>query len=156
MHANIFTSDFDEDFRGLVKRARLGWRAGTEQLGISLYELAPGAPREFSKYHLQYANEELLIVLSGRPTLRTPDGERRLEKGEIAPFPVGRRGAHQLFNETDEPVRYLMLSTMNAPDVMAYPDEGRVGLISRPRGSRGDEEELAAWFRLDDQVDYWE
>jgi uncharacterized cupin superfamily protein len=156
MDANIFTSEFDDDFRGLAKRARLGWRAGTERLGVSLYELASGAPRELSKYHLQYANEELLIVLSGRPTLRTPDGERRLEEGEIAVFPIGARGAHQVFNETDEPVRYLMLSTMNAPDVMAYPDEGRVGLISRPPGSRGDEEELAAWFRLDDQVDYWQ
>ncbi len=129
---------------------------GTEKLGISLYELAPGAPRELSTYHLQYANEELLIVLSGHPTLRTPDGERRLEEGEVTVFPVGPRGAHQLFNETDEPVRYLVLSTMNAPDVMAYPDEGRVGMISRPPGSRGDEEELAAWFRLDDQVDYWD
>jgi hypothetical protein len=50
-------------------------------------------------------------------------------------------------------VRYLMLSTMNAPDVVAYPDSGKVGGINRQPGSAGDEDELAAWFRLEDQVD---
>jgi hypothetical protein len=39
-----------------------------------------------------------------------------------------------------------MLSTMNAPDVVAYPDSGKVGVINRPPGSAGDEDELAAWF----------
>jgi uncharacterized cupin superfamily protein len=156
VEANIFTERFDEDFKDLVKRARLGRRAGSEQIGLSLYELGPGAPREAVKYHLQHANEELLIVLSGSPTVRTPEGERRLDAGDVVVFPAGRRGAHQVFNETDEPVRYLMLSTMNAPDVMEYPDDGKIGVISRPPGSTGDEDELAAWFRLEDQVDYWD
>ena len=49
-----------------------------------------------------------------------------------------------------------MLSEMNAPDVMVYPDSAKVGVISRPPGSPGDEDELAAWFRVSDQVDYWE
>jgi uncharacterized cupin superfamily protein len=156
LDANINTDRFEEDVRGLVKRARLGWRAGTERLGASLYELAPRCPRELAKYHLQYANEELLVVLSGTPTLRTPSGKRRLEEGDVVVFPAGPRGAHQVFNETDDPVRYLMMSTMNSPDVMEYPDEGKVGMISRPPGSPGDEDELAAWFRLDDQVRYWD
>jgi uncharacterized cupin superfamily protein len=103
------------------------------------------------KYHLQHANEELLIVLTGAPTVRTPDGERQLQSGRRGRIP-GRRGAHQIFNEAEGPVRYLMLSTMKAPDVMEYPDEGKVGIISRPPGSPGDEDELAAWFRLEDQV----
>jgi uncharacterized cupin superfamily protein len=156
VEANIFTSQFDEDIRGLAKRARLGRHAGTERIGLSLYELGPRCPREVSKYHLQYANEELLIVLSGTPTLRTPSGERHLKEGEVVAFPAGRQGAHQVFNETDEPVRYLMLSTMNAPDVMEYPDDGKIGVISRPPGSQADEDEFAAWFRLSDQVGYWD
>ena len=47
-------------------------------------------------------------------------------------------------------------STMNAPGVVAYPDSGKVGVINRPPGSAGDEDELAAWFRLEDQVDSWD
>jgi hypothetical protein len=40
--------------------------------------------------------------------------------------------------------------------VVPYPDSGKVGVINRPPGSAGDEDELAAWFRLEDQVDSWD
>jgi uncharacterized cupin superfamily protein len=75
VQANIFTRRFDEDFRGLAKRARVGRHAGTEQIGLSVYELAPKCPRDVSKYHLQHANEELRIVLSGTPTVTTPSDQ---------------------------------------------------------------------------------
>jgi uncharacterized cupin superfamily protein len=152
--ANVFHPQFDEGEPGGPRRARLGWQAGTARLGVSLYELPPGERR--GAYHYQHANEELLVVLSGSPHLRTPDGSRQVEAGEVVAFPRGRRGAHKVENRTDDVVRYLMLSEMNAPDVMVYPDSGKVGVISRPPGSRGDEDELAAWFRLSDQVHYWE
>jgi uncharacterized cupin superfamily protein len=152
--ANTFDPQFDEGEPGGPQRARLGWQAGTERLGISLYELPAGERR--SAYHYQHANEEMLIVLTGRPHLRTPAGERQLEPGEVRGFPRGERGAHKLENRTGETVRCLMISEMNAPDVMVYPDSDKVGVISRPPGSRGDEDDLAAWFRLSDQVDYWE
>ena len=42
-------------------------------LGASLYELERG---DFMIYHAHHGSEELLIVLRGRPTLRTPSGER--------------------------------------------------------------------------------
>jgi hypothetical protein len=45
---------------------------------------------------------------------------------------------------------------MNAPEAVVYPDSEKVGVLSRPPGSVGDENELAAWFRLRDQVDYWD
>jgi uncharacterized cupin superfamily protein len=152
--ANTFDPQFDEGEPGGPRRARLGRQAGTERLGISLYELPAGERR--SAYHYQHANEEMLIVLTGRPHLRTPAGERQLEPGEVRGFPRGERGAHKLENRTGETVRYLMISEMKAPDVMVYPDSDKVGVISRPPGSRGDEDDLAAWFRLSDQVDYWE
>jgi uncharacterized cupin superfamily protein len=154
MAANVFDPRFDEGEPGEARRARLGWQAGTAQLGISLYQLPAGERR--TAYHFQHANEEMLIVLAGSPHLRTPDGWRQLEAGEVASFPRRGRGAHKLENRTEEDVRYLMLSEMNAPDAIVYPDSNKVGVISRPPGSRGDEDELAAWFRLSDQVDYWE
>ena len=43
---------------------------------------------------------------------------------------------------------------MNAPEAIVYPDSGKVGVLSRPPGSAGDEQEFAAWFRLGDQVDF--
>jgi uncharacterized cupin superfamily protein len=152
--ANGFEPEFDEGAPGGPRRARLGWQVGTERLGLSLYELPPAA--RGAPYHYQHGNEELLIVLVGRPHLRTPSGWRQLQPGEVASFPRGAAGAHKVENRTDDAVRFLMLSEMNAPDVMMYPDSEKVGIISRPPGSRGDEDEMAAWFRQSDQVDYWD
>ena len=43
----------------------------------------------------------MLIVLEGAPSLRTPDGERVLERGEVVSFPRGEGGAHQIVNRSD-------------------------------------------------------
>jgi uncharacterized cupin superfamily protein len=57
-------------------------------------------------------SEELMVVLRGQPTLRTGEGERRLGEGEVVHFPTGPDGAHAISNETNQPVRYLMASTL--------------------------------------------
>jgi uncharacterized cupin superfamily protein len=152
--ANVFKPEWSSVARDGSKRARIGRQAGSKRLGASLYEL-PGDARPWP-YHYQHANEEMIIVLSGQPHLRTPAGWRQLEPGEVIAFPRGPAGAHQVENRGDEPARYLILSEMNAPEVIVYPDSDKVGVMSRPPGSAGDEDELAAWFRLGDQVDYWE
>jgi uncharacterized cupin superfamily protein len=151
--ANVLDPEWSEEREG-NKRSRIGRQAGAERIGMSVYELPAGA-RPWP-YHYQHANEEVIIVLSGRPHLRTPEGWRQLEPGEAVAFPRGPAGAHQVENRADDPARYLMLSEMNAPEAIVYPDSGKVGVLSRPPGSAGDEDELAAWFRLGDRVDYWE
>ncbi|HET7573148.1 MAG TPA: cupin domain-containing protein [Gaiellaceae bacterium] len=98
------------------------------RLGASVYELGPG---NFAVYHAHHGSEELLIVLRGRPTLRTPDGERLLEEGEVVHFPPGREGAHGFRNDGDEPVRYLVAGTRVSPEVVEYPDLGQVTAQSR-------------------------
>ena len=115
---NLFEPEFDggSERPGFAsRRARLGRQAGAERLGASLYELPPG--QAAWPYHSHLANEELLIVVRGRPQLRGPDGWRPLAEGELVSFPVGERGAHQIVNRTDEPVRVLLVSEMNAPDI---------------------------------------
>jgi uncharacterized cupin superfamily protein len=112
------------------RRARVGAEAGCEQLGASLYELAPGQEMVFH-YHVQ--REELLIVLAGRLALRTAVGWEELPEGEVVAFPRGERGAHGYANRTDEPVRVLMVSEMNAPNISVYPDANQVGVFDAPR-----------------------
>ena len=117
--ANVFEPDFDAErdeppFRW--QRARLGRQAGARELGASLFEVPAGAAT--FPLHAHYANEELLIVLSGQPTLTGFDGASRLlEAGEVVACPAGRAGAHRLDNQTDEPVRILIVSTMKAPEI---------------------------------------
>ncbi len=132
--------------------AQVGRVAGSESLGASIYETPPG--NSLNPYHWHAANEEMLVVISGRPTLRTPDGERELAEGEVVAFPVGERGAHKLINRTDEPTRVLIVSEMNAPDVCVYPDSGKVMAREQAPGTQATG--LRALFRLEDEVDYWE
>jgi uncharacterized cupin superfamily protein len=65
-------------------------------------------------------------VLRGRPTLRTPDGERQLDEGEVVHFPTGSKGAHGLRNDTGDTVRYIMAGTRVSPEVVEYPDSKQV------------------------------
>ena len=106
--SNIWTEEWDEgeDWSGGGGRWKVLPRGA--QMGATVYELGPG---NFNVYHFHHGSEEMLFVLSGRLTLRTPEGERQLEAGEVVHFPVGPEGAHGQRNDTDEPVRYLMVST---------------------------------------------
>jgi uncharacterized cupin superfamily protein len=105
---------------------RMGPGVGAEDTGATLYELPPG--QSLCPYHYEYGEEEWLIVLEGRPSLRTPEGTEILEKSELAFFPKGPAGAHEVRNDTDSPVRVLMWSTVVYPTATAYPDSGKVGL----------------------------
>ena len=61
------------------KDAWVGAHVGAELIGGSMYELEPGD--QLWPYHTHHANEEWMIVLRGRPTLRTPEGEQELARG---------------------------------------------------------------------------
>jgi uncharacterized cupin superfamily protein len=152
---NVFDPEWDggEEREGFVYRdAALGWQGGAERLGASLYELAPGS--RLFPYHFHMANEEMLVVLSGRPHLRTPEGWRELDEGEVVFFCVGERGAHQVENRRDAPIRLLMVSEMVGPEIAVYPDSGKLGVRDPAPGSR--EKRMRENFRLADAVDYWD
>ena len=114
------------------KDGYVGARIGAELIGGSVYEIPPG--KKHWPYHVHHGNEEWAIVLRGRPTLRTPEGERELVEGDVACFPRGKAGAHGLVNRSDEPARVLMLSTLLLPDVIEYPDSGKVSATSPADG----------------------
>jgi uncharacterized cupin superfamily protein len=133
---NIERPDFswdDSDPDGFrAGMARLGGLLGAKETGISVYELPPG--QAVCPYHYECGEEEWLLVLSGAPTLRTPAGEERLAPWDVACFPRGPEGAHQIRNATDEHARVLMFSTVVHPTATVYPDSDKVGIWT------GDEE----------------
>jgi uncharacterized cupin superfamily protein len=106
--------------------ARLGGPLGAQETGLSVYELPPG--QAVCPYHYECGEEEWLLVLGGAPTLRTPDGEERLAAWDVACFPRGPEGAHQIRNETDAPARVAMFSTVVHPTATVYPDSDKVGI----------------------------
>jgi uncharacterized cupin superfamily protein len=105
---------------------RLGPHIGASKLGMSVYELPPG--QAICPYHYEYGEEEWLLVLEGRPTLRHSEGEDVLEPWDVVCFPSGPEGAHAVRNATAEPVRVLMASTVTHPCATVYPDSGKIGI----------------------------
>jgi uncharacterized cupin superfamily protein len=106
--------------------ADIGSAIGGRHLRGSLLEIPPG--KRAWPYHWEGAQEEWLLVLSGTPTVRTPEGEERLAPGDLVCFPRGPEGAHQVRNDADAACRIVMLSNRAAVNVIAYPDSGKVGV----------------------------
>jgi uncharacterized cupin superfamily protein len=122
---NVFEPEWDAErdeppYRW--RRSRIGRQAGARRLGASLFELEPGAAS--FPLHIHYANEELLVVVAGRPTLQTLSASRQLAPGEVVACPAGRDGAHRLTNDSGEIARVLIVSTMHAPDINEFPETG--------------------------------
>src|SRR5437763_4022860 len=65
---------------------------GADMLGASLLELLPRAPD--GSLHMHYGVEEMFFVLSGTPTVRTPDGEEQPAPGDVIYFAEGRDQLH--------------------------------------------------------------
>jgi len=147
---NLYGEEWDEtrDRDGWrIKGAWIGERLGGELIGASMCEVEPG--NKLWPYHAHHANEEWVIVLAGEPTLRTPEGKRALREGDVVCFPRGKDGAHQIVNQTDAPVRVVMLSSMIAPDIVEYLDSGKIGA----RSVKGERILLS---RPGPDLDYWE
>jgi len=136
---NIWTDTWEpgEDWSGGGARAKRLPRG--DDLGASVYELGPS---NWLVYHFHHASEELLVVLRGRPTLRTAGGNRELNEGDVVHFPTGPDGAHGVSNETDQPVRLLMASTLRSPEVAEYPDLKQITVQARTRSLTGER----LWF----------
>src|SRR3954454_12341012 len=123
---NLFSGETDTGPDGteppgyLCRAARLAPKLGASLLGMSVYDLPPG--EAICPYHFEWTDEEWLIVVAGSPTVRTPGGEAVLSPGDAACFPAGPRGAHQIGNRSEEPVRVAMLSTRNEFGIAEYPD----------------------------------
>ena len=137
-----------------LRRKKLAAAADGEDVGCSLYEL-PEGDRSWP-YHYHTGNEEALFVLDGTAALRLDGEQVSLETGDYVALPAGEHGAHRVINDSGGALRYLMISTMNDPDVTVYPDSGKVGVFAgAPPGGRG-ERTVHGYYRQADAVDYRE
>lgn len=162
--ATIFKNDkieFTEDqnkidnYRLFTASPRLASVVNSRNLIFDLRLLNPG---QFSfPYHFHRNAEELMMVISGSMTMRSPEGFEIVTKGDIVFIEIGETGAHQFFNHSDEPCTYLDIRTLINIDVVEYPDSGKINIMpgfevfeksSRVDYFKGEENILEKWDEL--------
>ena len=147
MYSDDCRLDGDEPDGYLAGAAGVGAAAGGEALAVKVFELPAG--QSVCPYHYEY-EEEWLVVLVGSVSVRTPDGEKKLTRGEIVCFPAGPQGAHKVANHDEALARIMMFSSARKPSVAVYPDSDKIGVWP---GNPCDEVMLR---RGDGAVGYWD
>lgn len=108
----------------------LGAALGTRGLGVWVERLPPGRRTSFT--HAHSAEEELVYVLSGAPSVRwcAPDGslvpemrEHTLAPGDTVAFPPGTGIAHTFVNRSDSDAELLVVGQRTPGDRVTYPED---------------------------------
>jgi uncharacterized cupin superfamily protein len=95
------------------------------KLGLSIDVLAPA--KRGCPYHFHHAQEEMFVVLEGSGTLRVAGEELPIRAGDVICIPPGPEYPHHILNTSDQPLKYLSISTQDDPEVCEYPDSGKYG-----------------------------
>jgi uncharacterized cupin superfamily protein len=120
---------------------------GAEALAVKLFEVPAG--ESVCPYHYEY-EEEWLLALDGDVLVRTPEGEQRLERGDIVSFAAGPAGAHKVSNLGETTTRVLMFSSAREPSVAVYPDSDKIGVWP------GNDDDRVMLRRADGAVEYYD
>jgi uncharacterized cupin superfamily protein len=122
-------------------------------LGCGAFCVKPGK-RAFPK-HAHLANDEALYIVSGDGTLTVGDASESLVAGDFTMLPRGADFAHVLVNDGDEDLVYLCMSTMVMPEIVKYPDSGKLGVLAS-KNFWADSEAGVSGFYRPNPVDYWD
>ena len=120
-------------------------KSGDGKLSVNFYSLLPG--KSNYPYHQHTGNEEVFYIISGTASLTTPKGDIEVSAGDVIVMPPNEHGAHMLTNHSKEPLHYLDIHTVASPEVVIYPNTGKVRVMA------GD---MYKSFKLTSEVNYLE
>ena len=128
---------------------------GGRHLGARHVELPAG--KAGWPFHCHHANDELFVILSGSGLLRHGAETHPVTAGDVIVCPAGGAAtAHQLRAGADGPLAFLAISSLREPDVMEYPDSGKVTVFAgAPPGGRAADRSLSLTVKAASAVDYW-
>lgn len=108
---------------GGFETLHLSVAGGLTQFGAYIDTLQPGAWSSHRHWH--EAEDEFILILDGRATLRDDDGMTDLHPGDAVCWRHGDPNAHHLTNRGETPCRWLIVGARALGDVCHYPDDGR-------------------------------
>ncbi|MGZ5279631.1 MAG: cupin domain-containing protein [Pseudobdellovibrionaceae bacterium] len=89
-------------------------------------------PKKFScPYHWHSGEEELVIVIEGEATVRNNGEFRIIKPGDLIYYGTGPDSVHHMYNHTDKPFKYFVLSNQVPTETCHYPDSKKQ---SEPEG----------------------
>ncbi len=134
-----YPDPFDKPCAQRAKKP-LGDAFDLTDFGVNLVTLPAGTWS--SQRHWHSAEDELIYILQGQPTLVTDEGEKPLKPGMCAGFVAGAANGHHLVNNTNDVVIYLEVGSRRDDDDVDYPDidmqvkgRGYGGVFTRKDGS---------------------
>lgn len=148
---------WDEDHHGdhAIDERDVSLRLRARKLSYGLTRIPPG--KKSYPLHFHHDNEELFVILEGTGRLRYGDGEESVRAGDVIACPPGPQSAHQFINDGTEPLVYLALGSMHAPEVSEYPESGKFNvMVGEAAGGHKDKRPFAGYFFKDSAVGYWE
>ena len=133
-------------------RQRVGTMIGAEKLGYSFFIVPPG--HAAFPYHSHTGNEEMIFITEGEGVLRFAGEEFSVSEGTFVACPPGPEHPHQLINTGTGELRYLVVSSMDYPDISEYPDSKKIGAYAT--GARGQRVGFRALYLKGGNVNYYD
>lgn len=143
--------------RFAAEAGRIGSVLGMQKLGAQYMVVPPG--KSAYPRHCHHANEEMFVVLEGTGTYGYGDTNYPVRAGDVlSALAGGAETAHQLTNTGAIPLRYLSISTRFDPDILEYPDSGKLAVASGIPAGQGmvSAETFHIWRRDGASPDYWD
>ena len=134
------------------RRQRVGMRIGAQRLGYSFFTVPPG--KAAFPYHTHTGNEEMIYLIGGEGMLRFGKEEITVSAGTVVACPPGSDYPHQLINTGTTELQYLVVSTMEYPDLSEYPDSNKVGAYATT--TVGPKVGFRALYVRDQNVNYYD
>jgi uncharacterized cupin superfamily protein len=117
---STYPAPFDVPCRARHREA-LSDAGGLNQFGFHRITLEPGAWS--SQRHWHSAEDELVYILVGHPTLIDGDGETELSPGDVTTHKAGVPNGHHMVNRTEGDVVFLVVGARRPEeDTGHYPD----------------------------------
>jgi len=122
-------------------------------LGCGAFRVRPGK-RAFPR-HAHLANDEALFIVSGSGALTVGEDTDSVVAGDFIMLPRGEKFAHILVNNSDDDLIYLCVSTMIMPDVVHYPDSGKLGVLGSKDFWSSGEASISGFYKPN-PAGYWD
>lgn len=139
-----------------ARHAQISRQIGARKLGYGVVVLPPG--KRAWPYHAHLANEEMFYILAGQGTLRLNGEELPIRAGDFISVPAGPDSGHQIINSSDAELKYIAVSTSEQPEVVMYPDSGKVAFMAMSEAVSDGKPELirGIYAKEAPQAGYWE